>query len=550
MEESAPASQPGPEAQVQSGAQAPAAEPSGGNKSVGETIAKNSFWLLLDNVSAMVASFYCSILVARKLGPDLMGRYNYVLWFATVLKMISDVAIPATFRKFSAEFMGRGDYSVLKTMVRRTLRLQVKLAVGGATIGLLIVHLRFAPDQRQLASLAVLTIVPALLLSVPAGVLYGTENLRYNVIGSTLSIAVNLIGVTIAVLLGWGLTAIVGSLLVSRTFDCLLRFAMFRKLARNLPGEAADRLDPKLRARLVRFAALQLVPTLLYALLFDRTEVFFIQRLAPSHEIAFFSLSFTLVQYLLIVPQTLAGSASVTIMVKQGHAPAEAARIAAQATWLTILFGAPELFGVAALSAPLLHVMYGAKYLPAIPVLTTLSFFALGLAASQSAQFLLVAAERQIFYIVWLLVSAAIDVLGCELFIPHYGALGAAYAKGISQLVAAAGFLGFMVLKFHVTLPVWRIIKLIVTCTSMYAGVRFVGSQLPPLLAVLLGVPVGIAIFALLTRWLRCLDTAARERLRGIASLLPARTRGLYRGILDIIAPARPSEDAVAVART
>jgi O-antigen/teichoic acid export membrane protein len=487
-------------------------------------------------------------LVARKLGPDLMGRYNYVLWFATVLKMISDVAIPATFRKFSAEFMGRGDYSVLKTMVRVTLRLQVKLAIAGATIGLLIVHYRFAPDQQQLASLAVLTIVPALLLSVPAGVLYGTENLRYNVICSTLSIAVNLIGVTVAVLMQWGLTAIVGSLLVSRVFDCLLRFAMFRKLARNLPGEAADRLDPKLRARLIRFAALQLVPTLLYAFLFDRTEVFFINKLSVPAQIAFFSLSFTLVQQLLIVPQTLAGSASVTIMVKQGHAPAEAARIAAQATWLTILFGAPELFGVAALSAPLLHVMYGAKYLPAIPVLATLSFFALGLAASQSAQFLLVAAERQVFYIVWLLVSAAIDVVGCQLFIPHYGALGAAYAKGISQLVAAAGFLGFMVLKFHVTLPVWRIIKLITACVAMYAGVRFVGLHLPPLLAIIVGVPLGVAIFVVLMRWLRCLDSADRERLRGIASLLPARTRGLYRAILDIVAPARPSEDAVAVA--
>ncbi len=548
MEESAPAPELASEAPVEAAAQTPAPEPSGENRSVGATIAKNSFWLLLDNVSAMIASFYCSILVARKLGPDLMGQYNYVLWFATVLKMVSDVAIPATFRKFSAEFMGRGDYGVLKTMVRRTLRLQVKLAIAGVTIGLTIVHFRFAPEQQHLADLAVLTIVPALLLSVPAGVLYGTENLRYNVICSTLSIAVNMIGVTVAVVMGWGLLAIVGSLLVSRVFDCILRFVMFKRLERRLPGEASDHLDPKLRARLIRFAALQLVPTLLYALLFDRTEVFFIQRLAPSHEIAFFSLSFTLVQYLLIVPQTLAGSASVTIMVKQGHAPAEAARIAAQATWLTILFGAPELFGVAALAGPLLHVMYGLKYLPAIPVLATLAFFALGLAASQSAQFLLVAAERQVFYIVWLLVAAAIDILGCQLFIPSHGALGAAYAKGISQLVAAAGFLGFMVLKFDVSLPVWRISKLIAVCVTMYAAVRFVGVHLPPLLAIIVGVPVGVAIFAVLTRWLRCLDLADRERLRGIASLLPARTRWLYRAILDIIVPARPS-DAVAVAR-
>jgi lipopolysaccharide exporter len=544
MEDPAPAPQAASEAAEASTPATPAPERSSKTEGAVTTIARNSFWLLIDNVSALIASFYCSILVARKLGPELMGHYNYVLWFATVLKMISDVAIPATFRKFSAEFMGRGDYGVLKTMVKKTLRLQVKLAIGGATIGLLIVHYRFAPEQKNLASLAVLTIVPALLLSVPAGVLYGTENLRYNVIGSTLSIAVNLIGVTVSVLMQWGLIAIVGSLLVSRTFDCLLRFAMFKRLERNLPGEASDHLDPQLQSRLIRFAALQLIPTLLYAFLFDRTEVVFINRLAGASQIAFFSISFTLVQYLLIVPQTLAGSASVTIMVKQGHAPAEAARIAGSATWLTILFGAPELFGVAALAGPLLHVIYGTKYLPAIPVLSALSFFALGLAASQSAQFLLVAAERQIFYIVWLLVAAAIDVVGCQLLIPTHGALGAAYAKGISQMVAAAGFLGFMVLKFDVKLPVWRIIKVLTVCTIMYVGVSFVVLHLPPLLAIIVGVPVGIAIFALLMRWMRCLDSTDRERLRTIASLLPARTRRPYRTILDFIVPERQSQPA------
>jgi len=549
MEESVPAPPPAAEAPLPSASATPAPERNSKSEGAVTTIARNSFWLLIDNCSALVASLYCSILVARKLGPELMGHYNYVLWFATVLKMISDVAIPATFRKFSAEFMGRGDYGVLKTMVRVTLRLQFKLAIAGVTIGLTIVHFRFAPEQKHLATLAVLTIVPALLLSVPAGVLYGTENLRYNVICSTLSIAVNLIGVTVSVIMQWGLLAIVGSLLVSRTFDCLLRFAMFKRLERNLPGEAADHLDPQLRARLIRFAALQLVPTLLYAFLFDRTEVVFINRLAGPSQIAFFSISFTLVQYLLIVPQTLAGSASVTIMVKQGHAPAEAARIAASATWLTILFGAPELFGVAALAGPFLQVIYGTKYLPAIPVLAALSFFALGLAASQSAQFLLVAAERQIFYIAWLLVAAAIDVVGCQLLIPSHGALGAAYAKGISQLVAAAGFLGFMVLKFDVKLPVWRIVKVIGVCTIMYVGVRFVVLHLPPLLAIIVGIPFGVAIFVTLMRWLRCLDGTDRERLRMIASLLPARTRRLYRTILDFVVPDRQSEP-VAVART
>src|SRR5262249_35582017 len=110
-------------------------------KGASATIAKNSLWLLIDNVAGMITAFTCSILVARALGPDRMGEYNYVLWFAATLKMISDVAIPATFRKFAAEFMGRGDYSTVKTMVRSVLRLQLVLTALGAGIGLTIVFL-------------------------------------------------------------------------------------------------------------------------------------------------------------------------------------------------------------------------------------------------------------------------------------------------------------------------------------------------------------------------------------------------------------------------
>jgi len=306
-----------------------------------------------------------------------------------------------------------------------------------------------------------------------------------------------------------------------------------------MAGEALDRLDPALRTRLIRFAALQLVPTLLYSLLFDRMEVVLLKSLAPTREIAFFSISFTLAQYMLIPPQTLATSTSVTMMVKQGRSPAEAAQLAASATWLTILFGAPMLFGVAALSDPLLRLLYGAKYLPAIPVLMTMSMFALSLAASQSAQHLLVAAERQIPYIVWLLVCAGLDVAGCFLLIPSHGALGAAYAKGISQLVAAAGFLGFMVWHFRVELPYVRIMKLLATCTAMFAGVRLIGRYLPSLLALLVGIPVGVAIFVLLTRILRCLNNVDRDRLRTLDRIMPARIRGAYLALVSALAPAR-----------
>jgi len=507
-------------------------------RSVAVTIAKNSIWLLIDTVAGMVVSFYSSILVARRLGPDFMGNYNYILWFAFMLRMFTEIAIPQTVRKFAAELMGREDYVALKTLIRRALVLQGKLASVGITIGIAVVLLSFPVGQRGFAVLAVLTIVPSLFLSIPTGALWATENLRASVVASLLATVVNILGVTASVFLHWGLFGLVGSLLVSRSVDCAIRFHLFRQQYAELPGVAGDRLDPALRKRMIPFAGQQLVLTFLFSMLFDRMEVFFLKAFSTSREIAFFSISFTLVQYLQLFPKQLSGSAGASMMVKQGKSSTEAARIAVTATWFMMLVSAPGLFGVAALSDPLLRCVYGTKYLAAIPVLTVMSLFGLGLATSQPAQYLLVAAERQIFYIIWLLVAGAIDVIGNVVLNPTFGALGAAYAKGASQLVAGLGFLYYMVRQFDVKLPIARMARLLVACTLMFAAVRLVIRPFPALPALCVGVPVGVAVFAFSARLLRCLDRTDRDRLRQLDRLLPGRARRVYLGLVHFLVPA------------
>jgi O-antigen/teichoic acid export membrane protein len=505
------------------------------------TIAKNSFWLLLDSIASGLAQLLSSIMVARSLGPDKMGEYAYLITFAAFLKMLTEVAMPQTFRKFAAEYTGRGDYGTVKTMVRRAQRLQLKLVVLGLAIGFGIVFLFFRPEQRLLASLAVLAIVPSIFIGVTAAALWATENLRYNVQSSMLAIIVNLTGVTLTVVMGWGLIGLILSLLGSRVFDCVLRYLLFRWRYSLVPGEPSDRLDPVLRKRMIRFAVQQLAMTLLSALLFERLEVFFLKPLSATREIAFFSISFTFVQQLLILPQTLAGAASVTMMVRQGRSPKEAARIAATATWFTILIGGPALFGVAGIASPLLHTLYGLKYVPAIPVLATMAIFGLSLAASQSAQFLLMAAEKQGFYIGCMLVAGLVDVLGNWLLIPSMGALGAAYSKGTSQLIAAIGFIGFAVLRLATPLPIGRIIKLVTSCTIMFGAVRLTVRYLPPLPGLIIGILVGATVFVLAMRWLRCLDKDDGDRLRHLDRMLPARLRRPYEAVIAFLVPPEAS---------
>jgi O-antigen/teichoic acid export membrane protein len=521
-------------------AAAPAAEPEARPRTgTGLTIARNSMWLMVDSLAAVLSSLYCSITVARTLGPDLMGHYNYVLYFATVLKLVSEVAIPATLRKFTAEFVGRGDYGTVKTLVHHGVRLLSKLSGAAVVVGLVVVFMLFAPDQKLVGSLAVLSIVPATLLSTPTGALVATENLRHIVVASLGGIAANVMGVTVSLLMGWGLVGLTASLLVSRVVDCSLRFVIFRRVYAQLPGQAErGPMDPSLRGRMIRFAAHQLLLVLLYAFLFDRMEVFFLKSLAPAREIAFFSISFTLVSYLLQIPLNLAGSAQASVWVQQGRSPEEAVRTTATATWFVMLIAAPALLGVAALSDPLLRLMYGAKYLPAIPVLTVLAITSLGLAISQPTQYLLVGAERQGFYIAWLCLAGVVDVGTNLLLIPAHGALGAALAKGASGVFGAIGFLTYLAVRFRARLPYGRMAKLLLACVAMFACVRLLGRPLTSLLALVLGIPVGAAVFFVLARWLRLLDQADRERLRRLDRLVPSPARGSYLAVVEFLVPA------------
>ena len=500
------------------------------------TIARNSMWLGIDQGFSMVAAFYCSVAVARGLGPDRMGDYNYVLWFASVLRMVTEFAIPATFRKFAAELLGRGDYPALKTLVRFAFKVQMRLAIVGLAASLAIVWFTMAPDRRLIATLAVLTVVPALLMSIPSGVLQATEDLLPNVIGSMLATVTNVTGITLSVIFDWGLIGIMVSLMTSRCVDTLVRFILFRRVYLTFPGEPIKGpLDRALLRRLIKFAASQMVLMVFQILLWERMEVFFIKRMSAVREIAFFSLSITVVQYVLVLPSVLSGSVGTTLFVQQGRAPKEVARIAGTAVWFTMLVATPALFGVAAVADPLLQLLYGVKYLPVIPVLTVMALFAL----TQALQFpigpFLLATEQQKFIIIWASVMVFINIGVCFLLIPPMGAVGAAYARGLCHLVGVIGFLIFMVRKLEVKLPLGKMARLLVACTAMFFAVRVVVGKVPSVPALLVGIPLGMVIFVLLTRVLRCLDRDDRDRLAQMKRLLPARARGPYLSVVDFL---------------
>ncbi len=172
-------------------------------------IAKNTGWYGLENIISALVTLFTSVAIARTLGPSKMGYIIYVAVIASfVVTSLGSLGIPSTTQKYMAEFIGMSDRGTARYIYFQTLWLQVGLAVL-ATIGITIWVLGDASNGYKLASLLiVLSILPAMINSIPAQANVATEELQYNLPASVISILVFFAAILATAVFNWGVIGV------------------------------------------------------------------------------------------------------------------------------------------------------------------------------------------------------------------------------------------------------------------------------------------------------------------------------------------------------
>ena len=62
--------------------------------------------------------------MARIIGPQKLGYFNYVMWLANMSGIVGSVGVPMTTRKYMAEYLGRGEPGVARAVFFATMQLQ------------------------------------------------------------------------------------------------------------------------------------------------------------------------------------------------------------------------------------------------------------------------------------------------------------------------------------------------------------------------------------------------------------------------------------------
>ena len=486
-----------------------------------KTIARNTIWYGIENLISFATTFITGIAIARALGPTKMAYIVYVNWLTTLVSSLGSVGLPATTRKYMAEFLGRGDRSTARFIYLRTLLIQTSLA-SVATLGAVVWVLHDSPLEYRTASLLlVASILPAMTNFISAQANVASENLSANLPGSISSTAIYFILTLLAVTLGWGVNGIAFAMLAMRVVDCLVR--LIPTLRRTLAWESDDPRPPKdLRARMTSFATQSVMGMLLTLIVWDRSELFLLKRLTPDiRQIAFYSVAISLAERLLLFPTIFAEATGASVMAQYGRDQSRLPAMTASSARYIALISIPIHLVAVPLAAPLLLVLYGKQYVGALLVASVSPLLCLPKAFLRPIQSLFETVDRQKYFLITTVVASFVDIGVAWVLIPAHGALGACLGSGAAQFTAVALMWGVGIRQYRIKLP-WGFILKITLFSAMASGAAYaVIRRMTPLPALLLGMLIVLGTFCLLAYVFKVLEQEDSERFKGLANACP-----------------------------
>jgi O-antigen/teichoic acid export membrane protein len=487
-----------------------------------KTIARNTGWYGLESVINSVLTVFTSIAIARTLGPSKMGYIIYVSWIASMVGDLGGLGIPATTRKYMAEFLGMGDRGTARYIYFRTMILQAALATF-ATVILIVWVLRDAAGEYRLASvLIVLSIWPAMVNSISSQANVAAEELSKNLPASVVSIFVYFALILSTVIFHWGVIGVGVSMLFMRLSDFLVRF--FPTVSRILQWDSAHVQPAGLGNRMFSFAWQSVAIMIVEMVVWQRSEFILLKHLcADIRQVAFYSVAFSMAERLLISASIFGSAASATIFAQYGRDKSKIPKITASTFRYLALTSIPLHFISAALAAPALLVLYGNQYVGAALVVTIAPLLCLPKAFIGPVQGLLQSHERQTFIIVAMVLAGIVDIGVAWYLIPAHGAVGACIGSGAAEVTAIGMMWAIGIHLYQVKLP-WVLVAK-VTFISVLASLtaHYIAASLSPLLGILCGGSASLIVLFGLFYMMRVLDPEDRARFDMLTASLPKR---------------------------
>jgi O-antigen/teichoic acid export membrane protein len=511
----------------------PAIEPRRCNTKV---IGRNFVFMGLEVLITLVSTLMTTVFIVRVIGPTRLGYFNLFLWLTSITCSVGSLGIPLTTFKYLAEFFGSGQKELARAVFFYSLRAQVLIALGLAALSMIAIFNFVDPQYRLCSALLVLSMVPNMVAFVPSQANTAAENSALNTKGAFVAAIIYVLAVGISLWLGWDLVGIAAGILLYRSVELAVKII---PVLRSMAAVPRVPLPADIRNRMFTFSGISTGLMLLQIVVWDRSDIIFLKVLQPDiRQLAFFSVSYSVADRLMRMPQAFATALSATQMAEYGRDKKNLFKITSQAAMYILMGAFPILIGVASIGGPFIRVVYGAQYLPAIPVFIVVAVFSIPKAVLMPAQTLLCAAEDMGFILKWGCVAGLLDILLDVALIPSHGATGAALANGIAQTFAAAVIWSRVFKRYPVRIDISILLRLVAATSAMaVATLAIVAMPFNPAVKLAGAILAGAIVFMATSRLFMVLHKDDGLRLMALSDSLPAAVGSSFTRLVNFMIP-------------
>jgi O-antigen/teichoic acid export membrane protein len=446
--------------------------------------------------------------------------------------------LPATTRKYMAEYLNRGMADVARATYLSTLKIQSYISLGAAAVGFAVVAWLGDPHYFAASVLLIVAIVPRLVATVPSQANNASEVTRRNTGPAMAGGAVTAVLTVVSLLLGWDFVGLSASVLVGSCLECGLKL---RSVERWMRGVPRGTVDADLRRRMLTYSGQGLALLVLNLVVWDRSDIIILKALNPDRrQIAFFSFPFSLADRILVIPTLFGGALAYTMMAQYGRGQARLKEMTVDGGRYALMVALPLLAGLACISQPLVLLLYTESYRPMIATLSIIALLAIPKALVTAPTMLLQTTERQGFLIFWGCVCGAVDIGLDVLLVGRHGANGAAFANGIAQTMGALGIWIYVWRADCLNLKLADWGRIVASGAIMALGVLAITKAIPGRAGLAASIPAGALLWMLALRLTAALKPEDVSRFLSVGKQFPVALRPHWKSLIAWLAPSVP----------
>ena len=399
----------------------------------GAGVASGTLWNALTLVLGLPLAILSFSLISHALGPNLMGRYNFLVWLnAAIVGLLIGTANAAT--KYVAELRGKGQNAQAAGVVRWLVGLQGLVGLG--LVGLAVLaSLLWQPAFW----LEYLLPTGAAAISLVGGVLVGVAQAerRFRALAfNNIAFALFQFGLVVLTLtLGWQVEGLLWILFASSLLYFGLNWFLVWRTGLLTWGRA-PKLPPTLRHEILGYLGSVAGAFALSVVVWQDSEVFFLKIFSNAAEISYYSAAFVLASRLILLPDLV--FAAFLPVVCSLYARADFVQLGLlhrQTLRYLLLLSTPIAVGGIVLAGPIVQLFNGPGFAPAAAPLALLLLSGLLIAPGKLAVAILMAANDRHFILNLTILAACLNLALAAGFVAMgWGATGAAWASVLAQL--------------------------------------------------------------------------------------------------------------------